>query len=399
MHRQFMTKVFLVEDDEVFGKIIQKSLEQHESCSVSLFHSGQELLGHLHQNPDIVSMDFHLPDMTGLEILRKVKKFNPDIGTIILSGQQELDVVVEAYREGADEYIIKDRNALVRITNVVKQLSKQVNLRKELETLQDKIIDRHQYKHIIGQSPAMMNILKMVQKVQKVPIQVLITGESGTGKEVIAQTLHYNSPRKKGPFIGVNMSAIPADLIESELFGHEKGAFTGANSRRIGKFEEANGGTIFLDEISEMDLSLQSKLLRVLQESKVTRLGSNKEIALNVRVVSASNKNLIKRIEEGLFREDLYYRLLGFLIELPALRDRENDIILLARHFMAVFCKANKMAVKVLEKEALYKLMQHSWPGNVRELKSVVERAALMADGNVVQAHDIMYASTLALNS
>ncbi|MEM8886659.1 MAG: sigma-54 dependent transcriptional regulator, partial [Bacteroidota bacterium] len=317
MQRKFLNKVFVIEDDMIFGKILQRALMQEDNYDVHVFQNGKEFFDNIHLNPDIVSIDYNLPDMNGLDILKQVKRYNEDIATVILSGQDKVEVVVEAYTNGANNYIIKNENAVVELTNVVKNLGKNVSLRKEVEVLREEIIDRNKYNKIVGESQGVLKVLKMIQKVEKSNILVLITGESGTGKEVIANTIHYSSPMARKPFVPVNVAAIPADLIESELFGHEKGAFTGATGRRIGKFEEANGGTIFLDEIGEMELGLQTKLLRVLQEGKITRLGSNKEIPLQVRVLAATNKNLGKRVREGLFREDLYYRLQGFLIHLP----------------------------------------------------------------------------------
>ena len=395
MERKFLNKVFVIEDDLIFGKVVQRALEQEDNYDVHVFQSGKDFFDHLHLNPDIVSIDYNLPDMNGLEILKQVKRFNDEISTIILSGQEKVEVVVEAYSNGASSYIIKNENAVVELTNVVKNLSKSVSLRKEVEVLREEIIDRRKYDSVVGESQGILKVLKMIQKVEKSNILVLVTGESGTGKEVIANAIHYSSPRARKPFVPVNVAAIPADLIESELFGHEKGAFTGATGRRIGKFEEANGGTIFLDEIGEMELGLQTKLLRVLQESKITRLGSNKEIPLNVRVLAATNKNLGQRVKEGLFREDLYYRLQGFLIHLPPLRDRGNDIVILARHFLRLFCKSNRMDEKVFTKDALESMLKHDWPGNVRELKALVERAALISDNNQIDNSDLIFSDAI----
>ncbi|MDX1908959.1 MAG: sigma-54 dependent transcriptional regulator [Bacteroidia bacterium] len=392
MERKFLNKIFVIEDDQIFGKVLQRALEkENDNVEVRVFGSGEEFISNLHHNPDIVSIDYNLPDMNGLDILREVKKYNEDISTIILSGQEKVDVVVEAYENGANSYIIKNEQAIVQLSNIVKNLSSRVNLRKEVEELRSEIIDRHRYNQIIGESSGILRVLRMIQKVEKSNILVLITGESGTGKEVIANAIHYNSPRARKPFVAVNVAAIPPDLIESELFGHERGAFTGASGRRIGKFEEANGGTIFLDEIGEMELGLQTKLLRVLQESKVTRLGSNKEIKLDLRVVAATNKNLAHLVQEGTFREDLYYRLQGFLINLPPLRERENDVILLAKFFLKKFCEQNRMPLKTFSKEALEALMRHTWPGNVRELRAIAERAALISDNQEVTAGDLLF--------
>jgi two-component system, NtrC family, response regulator AtoC len=392
---KFLTKVFIIEDDLIFGKVLKKALENEDSYDVQVFGNGKDFFDHLHENPDIVSIDYNLPDMNGLEILHRIKKYDPDIGTIILSGQEELKVALEIIDSGADQYLMKDEEAVRKLVTKVQKLSKNVNLRKEVENLRDQIIDRNKYKAVVGESKVVLKVLKMIQKVEKNDILVLITGESGTGKEVIANTIHYNSPRKRRSFVPVNMAAIPADLIESELFGHEKGAFTGATTRRIGKFEEANGGTIFLDEIGEMELGLQTKLLRVLQESTITRIGSNKEISLDVRVLAATNKNLGKRVKEGLFREDLYYRLQGFLIHLPPLHERENDVIILAKHFLADFCSRNKIPLKSFERDAIESLIAHPWPGNVRELRSVVERAVLISDDSHITEDDLIYSEAI----
>ncbi len=396
MQRKFSNRVFVIEDDLVFGKVIQRKLEQSDdSLDVRVFKSGEDFFDNLHLNPEIVSIDYNLPNMNGLDILKKIKQYDQDISTVILSGQEKVDVVVEAYSNGAAQYIIKNENALVELSNVVKNLSSNVNLRKEVEELRQEVEDRSKYSSVVGESKSIMKVLRLIQKVEKSNILVLITGESGTGKEVIANTIHYNSPRKKKPFVAVNVAAIPSDLIESELFGHEKGAFTGATGRRIGKFEEANGGTIFLDEIGEMEIGLQTKLLRVLQESTVTRLGSNKEIKLDVRVLAATNKNLNERVREGLFREDLYYRLQGFLIQLPPLRERGNDVVILAKHFLQNFLKENRMASKTLSKGALSELLNHFWPGNVRELKAMVERAVLISDTNEITEEDLIFSDII----
>ncbi len=395
MAQKFLNKIFILEDDLVFGKVLQRKLELEDTNDVHVFTDGKSFLNNLYQNPDIVSIDYNLPDMNGLEILKQIKDYNEEIGTIILSGQEKVEVVVEAYKNGANNYIIKNDNAVVELSNVVKNLTKHVSLKKEVEHLRDQIIDRNKYSSVVGESKSVLKVLKMIQKVEKSNILVLITGESGTGKEVIANAIHYGSPRKRKPFIPVNVAAIPADLIESELFGHEKGAFTGATGRRIGKFEEANGGTIFLDEIGEMHMELQTKLLRVLQEKKITRLGSNKELPLDVRVLAATNKNLSKRVQENLFREDLYYRLQGFLIHLPPLRDRGNDIIILAKHILAQFCRSKKMPSKSFTKEGIQALLDHPWPGNVRELKAMVERAALICDGTEIDEEDMIFSDTI----
>lgn len=393
MEKQFVTKIFLIDDDQMYSTIIKTSLEQNDLYDVHLFDSGEKFFNHIHENPDVVIIDYTLPGMSGIDILKRVRQYNPYIATVILSGQDKLEVVVEAYNNGANNYIIKKENVVVELNHCIKNLSANSNLRKEVQELREQIIDRNKYQNIIGESKPILNVLKLIQKVENTNLITLITGESGTGKEVVAHALHYNSPRRKKPFVPVNMAAIPEDLIESELFGHEKGAFTGANYKRIGKFEEANEGTIFLDEIGEMALDLQAKLLRVLQDSKISRVGSNKEIPLNIRVVAATNKNLKERVKEGKFREDLMYRLQGFLIHLAPLRERGNDIILLAKQFLADFCKANNMKPKTLSPQAVESLLAYSFPGNVRELKSIVERAALLSEGEKISSEDLIFSA------
>ena len=387
-----ITLIFVVEDDQFIGNLIKKALEKMDNVDVTHFLTPEECLQQLHLNPDIVTIDYLLPGMNGLELMAKIKNYNADIHCIMVSGQDKLDVVIETYRQGAVDYIIKNDNAIVNLENSVRNLVKTVGLRQENESLKDLVIDRNKYNTILGNSGSVMRVLRLIQKVEKSNIMVLVTGQSGTGKELVAKSIHYNSPRARKPFVTVNMGAIPADLIESELFGHEKGAFTDARERRIGKFEEANEGTIFLDEIGEMDLLMQTKLLRVLQEKEVTRIGSNKSIKLDVRVVAATNRNLAHEVKEGKFREDLYYRLQGFLIHLPPLLERGDDVVLLSKTFLNDFCKDNKLGPITLTKEAAKVLMEYKWPGNIRELKAVIERAAIMSENATIQPEDLIFA-------
>lgn len=390
-----LTKIFIVEDNELYATLLQHSLESEDKYDIHVFSTAEELFKNIHLNPDIVTIDYNLPDRNGLEVLKEIKNYNADIQTIILSGQDKVEVVVECYKQGASSYIIKNDNTMVDLAKAVENLSKNASLRKEVDYLREQILDRNKYNKIIGESPAILKVLRLIQKVEKTNMLVLITGESGTGKELAAASIHYNSPRAKMPYVLVNMAAIPEDLMESELFGHEKGAFTGADSKRIGKFEEANGGTIFLDEIGEMDMNLQTKLLRVLQENKIMRLGSNKEIQLDVRVVAATNKNLAQRVKEGKMREDLYYRLQGFLIHLPPLRERGNDSILLAKHFLKEFCERNKLGQKQFSPQALQKIASHTWPGNIRELKALVERTVLICDSDIITPDDMIFSALI----
>jgi hypothetical protein len=391
---KFLTRIFVVEDNEFFSHLIKQKLE-NDQREISLFASAETFRNSLHQNPDIVILDYNLPESNGIDLLKEIKNFNQEIKTILISGQDKVEVVIEAYENGAEEYIKKDDNALTLLELKVQKHSSEVNLRKEVDLLREQIIDRNKYSRIIGESQAILKVLRLIQKVEKTNMLALITGESGTGKELVASAIHYNSERRNKPFVAVNVAAIPEDLIESELFGHERGAFTGADTKRIGKFEEANEGTIFLDEIGEMDIHMQTKLLRVLQESKITRLGSNKEIPLNVRVIAATNKNLAQRVKDGKMREDLYYRLQGFLIHLPALRERENDLLLLAKTMLQQFCTANRLPVKTFSSESLKAMMNHPWSGNVRELKAFVERSVLISDGEIIEAEDLIFSQNI----
>lgn len=390
MENKYRAKVFVIEDDPMHFKLIKLSLEE-EIFDVNWFQNGKDFLDRLNENPEIIVLDHMLPDMSGLEILRKVHEYNSDLNVIFFSGQEDVGVVVEAYKLGAKNYIIKNQNAFVEFKNAIKNINSNLQLKKEVEYLREIVVDRKKYTNIIGESPEILKVLRLIQKVEKSSLLTLITGESGTGKELVAQAIHYNSNRGKKPFVAVNVSAIPHDLVESEIFGHEKGAFTGAEGKRIGKFEEAEGGTIFLDEIGDMDMQIQTKLLRVLQESKITRLGSNKEIQLDVRVLLATHKNLFTMVKEGKFREDLYYRIQGFLIDLPPLRERGSDVVVLAKHFVNEFCEKNKMPVKTIEKDAMKMIVEHTWPGNVRELKAVMERAILISDTNMINTEDLVF--------
>jgi two-component system response regulator AtoC len=384
-------KIFIIEDDTMIATLIRQSLNKFDQFESTHFINAEDCINSLHENPDIVIIDYNLPGMDGLTFMKKVKVNCPTALIIICSGQEDVEVVVNCYQNGANEYILKNEKMIAGIENAVRNLSMQVTLRKEVVFLQEQIIDRNKYSNIIGSSPAVMRVLRLIQKVENNSMMVLVTGQSGTGKELVAKALHYNSQRSRKPFVIVNMGAIPTELIESELFGHEKGAFTDARERRIGKFEEADGGTIFLDEIGEMDLGLQSKLLRVLQEKEVTRIGSNKTIKLDFRLIAATNRNLAFEVKEGRFREDLFYRIQGFLIHLPPLKERGDDIILLAKSFLTDFCKNNKMEPYIISKEACKFMLEYAWPGNIRELKAVIERASLMAENNTITVEDLTF--------
>jgi DNA-binding NtrC family response regulator len=385
-------KVFVVEDDPAYTKFLKYVLSLNPDFDTEFFSTGRECLAQLHKKPTVITLDYSLPDMPGEKVLQSIREFDPDISVIIVSAQEKIGTAVELLKGGAFDYISKDEEAKDRILNSIKNARNKSSLIKEIDRLKTEISVKYEFENsIVGASPAIKKVFDLLEKAVKTQITVSINGETGTGKELVAKAIHFNSKKKNKPFVAVNIAAIPKDLIESELFGHEKGAFTGALTRRIGKFEEAEGGTIFLDEIGEMDLSLQSKLLRVLQEKELTRIGSNQIIKLDVRVIVATHRNLHEEVRAGRFREDLFYRLLGLPILLPPLRDRGQDIIILAKHFIDQFSKENDLKKFKISAEAQDKLLKYHFPGNVRELKSVMDLAAVMADGNEIQAKDITF--------
>jgi DNA-binding NtrC family response regulator len=385
-------KVFVVEDDLMYSKILKHKLSMDPDFDIKLFSDGKSFERYIDDKPDIVTLDHSLPDVTGLELLKKIKKQQPNTKVIVLSAQEDVATALEMLRNGAYDYIIKDNQAMDRLWHLIHQANEKIELEKEVELLSDEVgakYDFHQY--IKGSSAPMQKVFTLLEKSTMANITVSITGETGTGKELAAKTIHYNSSRMRKPFVAINVAAIPKDLIESELFGFEKGAFTGADQARAGKFEEANKGTIFLDEIGEMDHNMQAKLLRVLQEREVCRLGSNKMIPIDVRIIVATNKDLKQEVRNGNFRDDLYYRLMGVSIDLPPLRERGNDILVLAKVFADEFCRENKFTKKEFSNACIDKLLKYNFPGNVRELRALVEIAVVMSEGKMIEAHDIQF--------
>jgi DNA-binding NtrC family response regulator len=383
-------KIFILEDDAWYGSMIQHYLSLNPDFEVKRFGSANDFFHHLHELPDVVTLDFSMPDMDGHEVLRKIKEVHPNIQVIIISGQEDVGVAINLLKNGAFDYIVKNDDTKDHLWNSLLHLKEIHGLRKEVEILKEQVGKKYDFsKFLMGKSEPIEKVFGMIEKAAKSNITVSITGETGTGKEMVAKAIHYNSDRVKKPFVAVNVAAIPKDLIESELFGHEKGAFTGAATRRIGKFEEANNGTLFLDEIGELDINLQAKLLRVLQEREVTRIGGNEVTPLNVRIIVATHKNLQDEVANKNFREDLYYRLIGLPISLPPLKERGNDVIILAKHFVDQFCKENGGTQKTLTEEAQQKLLAYPFPGNIRELKSVLELAVVISDSDSIQASHI----------
>lgn len=399
MYEKDPISIFVVEDDPAYTKFMRYVLSLNPDFEVDFFTSGKECLNQLHKKPSVITLDYSLPDMSGEKVLKAIREFDPNINVIIVSAQEKIGTAVELLKLGAFDYITKDEEAKDRILNSIRNAGNKTFLIREIDRLKQEIEVKYEFeKSIIGNSSAIKKIFDLLEKAAKTQITVSITGETGTGKELAAKAIHYNSKRKNKPFVTVNVAAIPRDLIESELFGHEKGAFTGAIQRRIGKFEEAEGGTIFLDEIGEMDINLQAKLLRVLQEKELTRVGGNQVIKLDVRVLVATHRNLQEEVKNKTFREDLYYRLLGLPILVPPLRERGQDILLLAKHFLDQFAKENHMAKIKISNEAQEKLLKYPYPGNVRELKSVIDLAAVMSDGVELQAKDIAFNNMVSEN-
>lgn len=387
-------KIFIVEDDPVYKRLARYAAEQNPEHEVRVFSTGRECLENLHLNPDIISLDYSLPDMTGRETLEKIKAYNKNIGVIILSGQRDVSVAVELLKFGAHDYIEKDEDAKDRFQKALENIKSKINLQQEVEVLKDQLGDKYRFQNTVqGNSEPMQKMLRLLRKAAKTNISVSITGETGSGKEVTARLIHFNSDRRKGNFVAVNVSAIPKDLLESELFGHEKGAFTGANTRKLGQFELADKGTLFLDEIAELDISMQAKLLRAIQEREILRVGGTHPTKFDARIIVATHKNLAEEVEMGNFREDLYYRLLGLPIAVPPLRDRGNDLLLLMRHFLNAFAESNNLGKVIVSKEAKEKLLSYSYPGNVRELKAIVELAAVMCEDQMIQPEDINFNS------
>lgn len=384
-------KIFVVEDDEWYNRLLVHTLSLNPDYEIHSFTNGKDCLANLYLEPDVITLDYRLPDMKGLKVLKQIKEINEDIQFILISEQDDIDVVVTLLRHGAYDYIVKSKDIRERLLNTVSNIRQGSNLKKEIVNLRQEVKKKYSDQTtIIGNSTATQKVYELIEKATRTNITVTITGETGTGKELVAKAIHYNSTRSKHPFVPVNVAAIPKDLIESELFGHEKGSFTGAAFRRIGKFEEAHGGTLFLDEMAEMDISLQAKLLRALQEKEIIRIGSNTPVKFDCRIIIATNKDLQEEIKKGNFRQDLYYRLYGLPIELPPLRERGNDVIILAKHFVQLFCKENGMAIKTLTPDASARLLSYSFPGNIRELKSVIELAVTLAEHDEITADHIV---------
>lgn len=386
-----MPKILIIEDEAAIRRVLVKILsEENDTYEVEEAEDGLVGIEKIKKEDyDLVLCDIKMPKMDGVEVLEAVKKIKPEIPMVMISGHGDLDTAVNTMRLGAFDYISKPPD-LNRLLNTVRIALDSKELVVENKRLKKKVSKNYE---MIGESDGIARIKDMIDKVAPTDARVLVTGPNGTGKELVAHWLHQKSERSKGPMIEVNCAAIPSELIESELFGHVKGAFTSAAKDRAGKFEAANGGTIFLDEIGDMSLSAQAKVLRALQESRIQRVGSDKDIKVNVRVVAATNKNLKKEIADGKFREDLYHRLAVILIEVPALNDRREDIPLLINYFAEKISKEQGNAKKSFSTKAIKLLQNYDWTGNIRELRNVVERLIILGEKEVSESDVKAFAS------
>jgi two-component system, NtrC family, nitrogen regulation response regulator NtrX len=374
-----MSKILIIDDEKVIRSTLKEILE-YEKYEISEAQDGEQGLKMIQEEEfDLVLCDIKMPKMDGIEVLEYASKLEKQPQFIMISAHGSIETAVDATKKGAFDFIPKPPD-LNRLLLTVRNALDKKNLVSETKVLKKKL---SQKLDMVGQSPAISQVKDTIEKVAPTDARVLITGPNGTGKELVAHWLHQKSNRSDAPFVAVNCAAIPAELIESELFGHEKGAFTSAVKQRVGKFEQANEGTLFLDEIGDMSLSAQSKVLRALQEHKITRVGGDKDIKVDVRVLAATNKDLKKEIEEGNFREDLYHRLSVILIQVPALKDRKEDIPLLVNKFLEDISNEYGTAKKEISKDALAKLQEFPWTGNIRELRNVVERLVILGDKTI----------------
>ena len=382
-------KVLIIDDERSIRNTLKDILE-FEGHNVDLAQDGKEGFEKASQGYyDVVFCDIKMPGMDGVEVLEKLVENGVDTSIVMISGHGTIDTAVECIKKGAFDFIQKPLD-LNRILITLKNATDKTSLIKETKVLKKKVAG---IPEIVGESAPIVKIKEMIDRVAATDARVLITGSNGTGKELVARWLHENSNRKSMPFIEVNCAAIPGELIESELFGHEKGAFTSAIKQHKGKFEQADGGTLFLDEIGDMSLAAQAKVLRVLQENKLTRVGSDKDISVKVRVIAATNKNLQEEIQKGNFREDLYHRLSVIIIHVPPLAERKEDIPLLVKHFIKLICNETGMPLRKIDDDAIELLKQHSWTGNIRELRNVTERLLILG-GNVITKEDVMAYAT-----
>ena len=381
-------RIYIVDDEPTIAKLLELWVAQRWGYTAEVFPNGKSFLDRFTEPPDLVLLDLMLPDISGIDILKEIKKRNPEIPVIILSAQESIEVALQTLKLGAADYFSKPIDFPKLEFAIINSL-KLAALSREVKNLHESVETRLHFDYIVSQSGEMLDVFKLVNKVTQIDICVLILGESGTGKELIARAIHYNSNRRNGPFVVVNCASIPHDLLESELFGHERGAFTGAIQRRIGKFEQANGGTIFLDEIGELDQSLQAKILRVIQEKQFDRVGGSETLSTDARLIFATHRDLWEEVKRKVFREDLYYRISAFPIMLPPLRQRKSDILLLADHFLKKLGEELGKPNIQFSRKALDLLFNYPWPGNVRELENVIQRGLVLTEAQILTEHEL----------
>jgi two-component system response regulator AtoC len=381
-------EILVVDDDARMRDLVTKVLAR-EGYSVRPFGRGQGVLQALEDGPaELVISDIRMPEMDGLTLLQEVKRRAPETSVLLMTAFGRIDTAVQAIKAGADDYLTKPFK-MDELIVVVRRAMQDRRLRVEVRALREEVTTRYNFANILGKSKPMQDLFALIQKVAGSRSTVLVQGRSGTGKELVAKAIHYNSPRRDRPLVSINCSAIPKDLLESELFGHVKGAFTGAIAHKRGLFEESTGGSLFLDEIGELSIELQVKLLRVIQEHEIRRVGDTRTISVDVRLIAATNRDLVQAIKEGVFREDLYYRLNVIPIILPDLKDRADDIPLLATHFLSKYGREADPPLEKISKEALRLLLAYDWPGNVRELENVIERAVILGRGPQILPEDL----------
>jgi DNA-binding NtrC family response regulator len=379
--------LLVVEDDELERKALISRLKS-EGFTVYGAEDADKAFSYVDEDINVVLSDLHMGDVSGIDLLTLWKSRKPDTHFIVLTGESSSAAAVQAMKAGAFDYINKPIN-IEELTLIIRRAIDSTRKEKEIDELRRRLDQKFGLDQIVGQSKQMRDVYAKIQRAAPVDSTVLVLGESGTGKELVAQALHHNSTRKKGPFVAVNCAAVPATLVESELFGHVRGAFTGATDRRVGRFEQADGGTLFVDEIGDFELALQAKLLRVLESFQVTPVGGHEDRKVNVRVLAATSRNITEMVKNGTFREDLYYRLNVITITLPPLRDRTDDIPLLCEHFLKDICTQKHTSHKRISPEVMRRLMNYRWPGNVRELRNMLESMMVLADGELLTENDL----------
>lgn len=380
--------VYIVDDEQSISKLLSFWVKDKWGYSVEVFSNSESMLKKVNSKPDLILLDIMLPGLDGIETLKRIRQIDENLPVIMLSAQGSIEVAVESLRYGAYDYFSKPIDQQ-KLELAIKNAIKNYDLQKELQNLKENVRREYSFDNIITADGKMQDVFKLVSKVLDNDISVLIYGESGTGKELIARAIHYNGKRKEKPFVVVNCASIPRELLESELFGHEKGSFTGAHQRKLGKFELAKDGTIFLDEVGELEMLLQAKLLRVIQNKEFERVGGTDLIKTNVRIISATNRDLKSAVESKEFREDLYYRLNSFPIFIPPLRQRRSDILVLAEHFVEEFNRKLGKTMKGFTKKSLKLIYEYDWPGNIREMENTIERCLIISDKDVIDVDEL----------